>query len=69
MKPELEQKILEELKAEMAANPARRSKLAEHDSLIAAMRQSRRGDQRGGNTRILATAPQMSQTASVGHCV
>ena len=38
MKPELEQKILEELKAEMAANPARRSKLAEHDSLIAAMR-------------------------------
>ena len=38
MKPELEQKILEELKAEMAAHPARRSKLAEHDSLIGAMR-------------------------------
>jgi hypothetical protein len=38
MKPELEQKILEELKAEMAAHPSRRSKLAEHDSLIGAMR-------------------------------
>jgi hypothetical protein len=38
MKPELEQKILEELKAEMAAHPARCSKLAEHDSLIGAMR-------------------------------
>jgi hypothetical protein len=38
MKPELEQKILGELKAEMAAHPARRSKLAEHDSLIGAMR-------------------------------
>jgi hypothetical protein len=38
MKPELKQKILEELKAEMAAHPARRSKLAEHDSLIGAMR-------------------------------
>ena len=38
MKPELEQKILEELKAEMAAHPSRHSKLAEHDSLIGAMR-------------------------------
>jgi hypothetical protein len=38
MQPELQQKILDELKAEMAAHPRRRSKLAEYDSLIGAMR-------------------------------
>ncbi len=39
MKTEIEQKLLEELKAEMATIRTRRSKLAEHDSLIAAMRE------------------------------
>jgi hypothetical protein len=38
MKTEIEQKILEELKAEMAAIRRRRSKLVEHDGLIGAMR-------------------------------
>ena len=38
MNTEIEHKILEELKAEMAAIRSRRSKLAEHESLIGAMR-------------------------------
>ena len=38
MNTEIEHKILEELKAEMAAIRSRRSKLAGHDSLIGAMR-------------------------------
>ncbi|HEY3913043.1 MAG TPA: hypothetical protein VGN61_01045 [Verrucomicrobiae bacterium] len=39
MKPEVQQQILAELKAELAAHPKRRSKLAEIDSLILAMRE------------------------------
>jgi len=39
MQPELQQKLLDELKAELAAQPNRRSKLAEHDGLIGAMRE------------------------------
>jgi hypothetical protein len=39
MKTEIEQKLLEELKAEMATIRTRRSKLAEHDNLIGAMRE------------------------------
>src|SRR6185436_16422357 len=38
MQAELQQKLLEELKTQLASRPVRRSKLAEHDSLIAAMR-------------------------------
>ena len=38
MQAELQQQLLEELKTELASRPARRSKLAEHDGLIAAMR-------------------------------
>jgi hypothetical protein len=38
MQAELEKRILEELKAEMAAISNRRSRLAEHDNLIGAMR-------------------------------
>jgi hypothetical protein len=39
MQAELQQKLLEELKTELASRPVRRSKLAEHDALIAAMRE------------------------------
>jgi hypothetical protein len=39
MKAEIEQKLLEELKAEMAIIRTRRSKLAQHDRLIGAMRE------------------------------
>ena len=41
MNTEIEHKILEELKAEMATIRSRRSKLAEHESLIGAMRDQR----------------------------
>ena len=38
MTTESHQKLLEQLRAELAARPHRRSRLAEHDELIAAMR-------------------------------
>jgi hypothetical protein len=38
MTPELRQKLLDELKAELQAQPRRQSRLAGHDELIAAMR-------------------------------
>lgn len=39
MQAELQQKLLDELKIELASRLIRRSKLAEHDALIAAMRE------------------------------
>jgi hypothetical protein len=40
MKTELEQTLLQELKIELASKPVRLSKLAEHDGLIAKMREA-----------------------------
>ncbi|MDX1951067.1 MAG: hypothetical protein SFY81_02720 [Verrucomicrobiota bacterium] len=40
MQAELQHKLLEELRAELTAYPVRRSRLADHDDFIAAMREA-----------------------------